>query len=163
MLSIRLQRVGRKNAPTYRVVVMPKTRDPQAVAVEIVGHYNPRANPKEIVFKDERVKHWLSKGAQPTPSVQNLLISQNLLEGKKKTASHISKTRGAKMEEKLAEAKAKAEEAAAKAKEAEEAAKAEAEAAKAAEAEAATAKAAAEAAPAEEPKAEEAPAETSAE
>lgn len=139
MLSIRLQRVGRKKAPTYRLIVTPKTRDPQAVSVEIVGHYNPRANPKELVLKEDRVKYWLSQGAQPTDTVHNLLVSQKLIEAKKRTASSISKERATKLETKVAEAKAKAEEAAAKVKEAEEAAKAEAAAAKAAAEEAAAA------------------------
>ena len=65
MLSIRLSRVGKKKQPIYRVVVQDKQRDPWGKSVEIIGHYNPRANPKEIVFKEERVKYWLSVGAQP--------------------------------------------------------------------------------------------------
>ncbi|MFC1787680.1 30S ribosomal protein S16 [Patescibacteria group bacterium] len=153
MLSIRLSRVGRKNAPSYRLVIMEKSRDPWAKNLEILGNYNPRMNPPIIELKADRIKHWLSKGAQATDSVWNLLVDQKIVEGKKHSVTHISKKRQGKMEDKVAaakekevEAKAKAEET--KAKEAEEAAaaKAEAEAPK-------------EEAPVEESKAEEAPAE----
>lgn len=156
MLSMRLSRVGTKKAPVYRIVVMPKHNDPWAKVTEILGHYNPRKQPRELVLKVDRVKHWLQMGAQPTDTVWNLLIDEKIVEGKKRTATHLTKKRRGKLEEKAAEAKAKAEEAAQKAKEAEEAAKAEAEAKAAAEAE--EAKKAEEAAAAEaEAPAEEAP------
>lgn len=164
MLSIRLSRVGSKKRPVYRIVVMPKHRDPWADSNEILGHYNPRSNPKEIVIKADRVKYWISQGAEPTNSVWNLLVDQKIVEGEKRTSTHISKKRAAKIEEKAAAAKEKEEAAKAKAAEekaaAEEAAKAEAEAAKP-EAEAPAEEAAAEEAPAAEPEApaEEAPAE----
>jgi small subunit ribosomal protein S16 len=171
MLSIRLSRVGTKKAPVYRIVVMPKHRDPWANSLEILGHYNPRMNPRELVLKVDRVKHWISVGAQPTDTVWNLLVDEKIVEGKKRGASHLTKKRKGKMEEKVAEDKAKAEAAATKVKEEAEAkaaaeveakakakeeaeakAKAESEAAK--EAEATTAEA-----PAEEPSNEEAPTE----
>lgn len=126
MLSIRLSRVGTKRAPVYRVVVMPKHNDPWAIATEILGHYNPRKTPTELVLNADRVKYWLEKGAQPTNTVWNLLIDQKLVEGKKRGVTHISGTRAKKLEDKAAEQKAKAEQAAAKAKEAADAAKAEA-------------------------------------
>ena len=150
MLSIRLSRVGKKKAPVYRIVVMPKHRDPWANATEILGHYNPRKEPKELVVKADRVKHWISQGAEVTDSVWNLLLAEKIVEGEKRGVSHISKKRKAKLDEKEAEAKAKAEEV----KAAEEAAAAEAKAAEEA------AKAEAAATPAEETPAEEAPAET---
>ncbi len=158
MLSIRLSRVGKKKAPVYRIVVMPKHRDPWANVTEILGHYNPRKEPKELVVKADRVKHWISQGAQVTDTVWNLLLAEGIVEGEKRGASHISKKRNAKLSDKKAEAKAKADEA----KAASEAAKAEAEeAAKAAVEEAAPAEAEAptetkeEAAPAETPAEEE--------
>jgi small subunit ribosomal protein S16 len=163
MLSIRLSRVGTKKAPVYRIVVMPKHRDPWAHSNEILGHYNPRKNPRELVIKADRVKYWLEKGAQATDTVWNLLVDEKIVEGKKRGVTHLTKKRKGKLEEKAAEQKAKAEEAAQKAKEEAEAKAAEeAAAAEAAKAEA-EAKAAEEAAPAEEAteeKTEEAPAET---
>jgi small subunit ribosomal protein S16 len=162
MLSIRLSRVGKKKAPVYRLVVMPKTRDPWANSVEILGHYNPRMNPKEFVVKADRIKYWISNGAQPSDTVWNLLVEYKVIEGEKRTATHLTKKRTTKIaSEKKAEEDAKAAKAA-KAAEAAEAAKAaEAAAKEAAEAEKAAAKAAAEApveaapeAPAETPAAE---------
>lgn len=120
MLSIRLSRVGRKKAPTYRVVVMPKHQDPYGKVVEILGNYNPRTEPRTLVLKADRIKYWLSQGAQATDTVWNLLVDEKIVEGDKRTASHISKKRTAKMSEKEAEVKEKAE--AAKVKKAEAAA-----------------------------------------
>jgi len=121
MLSIRLSRVGTKKAPVYRVVVMPKHNDPWAKSTEILGHYNPRKNPRELVLNVERIKYWLSKGAQATDTVWNLFVDEKIVEGEKRGVTSLSKKRKGKIEEKAAEAKAKAEEA-------EEAAKAVAEA-----------------------------------
>ena len=117
MLSIRLQRVGQKNAPSYRIVVMPKHRDPQARNIEILGHYNPRMKPRIFEIKVDRVKYWIENGAQATDTVWNLLIEEKIIEGEKRGVTTISKKRAGKIEEKVeakkqadAEAKAKAEE-----------------------------------------------------
>lgn len=128
MLSIRLSRVGTRRAPVYRVVVMPKHNDPWAIATEILGHYNPRKTPHELVLNVERVKYWIGKGAEVSNTLWNLFIDEKIVEGKKRGVTHISGTRAKKLEEKAGQAKAQAEAAAAKAKEAEEAAKAAAEA-----------------------------------
>ncbi len=167
---IRFQRLGKKKSPAYRLVISEKARDPQAKSIEILGRYNPVANPKEVELKVDRIKHWLSMGAQPSESVQNLLMAQGIMKADKKAKSvKLSNKRRTKIEAKqaeeaekkkaAAEAKREAEEAAkAEAEAAKEAAKAEAEAAKKAEEEAAAAPAAEEA-PTEEPAKEEAPAE----
>lgn len=170
MLSIRFQRTGKKKAPTYRVIVTEKTRDPWGKHTEILGHYNPRT--KEAVLKEDRITYWISVGAQPTNSVRNMLIKAGLVKGDKAKSITISKKRQAKLDEKKAEA-AEAKQAAADAKKAEEdAAKtAEAPAEEAPAAEEATPEAAADApaeektedAPAEEEKKEDAPAEEAAE
>ena len=118
MLSIRLSRVGTKKAPVYRVVVMPKHNDPWAIAKEILGHYNPRKQPRELVLNADRVKHWLSQGAQPTDTVLNLLIDEKIVEGEKRSVTSLSKKRRGRLEEKATEATAKAAEVAAKAKDA---------------------------------------------
>ena len=112
MQSIRLSRVGTRRAPVYRVVVMPKHNDPWAIATEILGHYNPRKDPRELVLNVERVKYWIDKGAEATDTVWNLLIDEKIVEGKKRGVTHISGSRAKKLEEKAAEGKAKAEEAA---------------------------------------------------
>ncbi|NQV90777.1 30S ribosomal protein S16 [Candidatus Uhrbacteria bacterium] len=160
MLSIRLSRVGTKKAPVYRIVVMPKHNDPWAKTTEILGHYNPRKNPSELVINADRTKYWIGVGAQATNTVWNLLIDEKIVEGEKRGVTHLSKKRTGKLEEKAVVQKEKTEAAAEKAKAAEETAKAEAEAekeaAKAAK-EAAKAEAeAAKAAPAPEATAEEA-------
>jgi len=77
MLKIRLQRVGKKNAPSYRVVLAEHTAPPQGKFQEILGLYNPRK--KEKSFKKERIEHWLSKGAQLSPTVHNLLVDEKIL------------------------------------------------------------------------------------
>jgi small subunit ribosomal protein S16 len=109
MLSIRLSRVGTKKRPVYRIVVMPKQRDPWANSLEILGHYDPRKTPKEIVIKEDRVKYWLDNGAQATDTVWNLLVEHKVVEGEKRAKTHISKKRADKLAEKEIEAKEKAE------------------------------------------------------
>lgn len=83
MLAIRLQRIGKKNRPSYRVVVSEKSRDLYGKHLEILGNYDPIAQPKVINLKAERIQHWIGMGAQPSPSVHNLLVSNKVIEGKK--------------------------------------------------------------------------------
>jgi small subunit ribosomal protein S16 len=73
VLMIRLSRIGKKKHPFYRVVVTEKTRPRNGRFVEIVGTYDPQKNPAAVEFNDERVKYWLSKGAQPSDTVRSLL------------------------------------------------------------------------------------------
>ena len=110
MLSIRLSRVGRKNQPMYRLVVMPKHRDPWAVVTENLGTYNPRKNPPDIAFKADRIKHWIEKGAEVSDTVWNLLVDQKIVTGKKRSVTTLTTQRQAKLAEakKAAEAKAEA-------------------------------------------------------
>ncbi len=82
MLVIRLFRVGKKNQPSFKIVVTDKRRSTRAGRfVEEVGFYNPLT--KEKVLKSERLKYWLSVGAKPSATIQNLLISEKITEGKK--------------------------------------------------------------------------------
>lgn len=82
MLKIRLQRTGRKNDPHFRLIVAESTRKPKTTQfAEILGHYNVKAGIFEA--KADRVKHWMSVGAQTSPTVHNLLISKKIIEGKK--------------------------------------------------------------------------------
>lgn len=82
MLKIRLQRTGRKNDPYFRLIVAESTLKPKTTQfAEILGNYNVKAG--EFSAKADRVKHWISVGAQISPTVKNLLISKGVLEGKK--------------------------------------------------------------------------------
>lgn len=84
MLKIRLQRVGRKHEPTFRVVVI----DSRTAAKkhrrfhEIVGSYDPR-DKNVTKLNAERIKHHLANGVQATGTVHNLLVSQKIVDGKK--------------------------------------------------------------------------------
>lgn len=78
MLVIRLTRKGAKKKPTYRVVVIDRKRARDGRFVEIVGHYNPRSAPVEIVLKAERIQYWLKQGAQPSDTVRSLLRRQKV-------------------------------------------------------------------------------------
>lgn len=91
MLMIRLNRVGKKKEPSYRFVVSEKARDPQAPALEILGFYNPRTQPATIQVNAERVKYWLSKGAQMSDTVHNLFVDQKIVETVKRTVVHKKK------------------------------------------------------------------------
>lgn len=82
MLKIRLQRTGRTNNPSYRVVVTEHTNGPKSGrATEVLGSYNPKT--KERVLNGERIKHWLSVGAQATGTMHNMLVSAGIVSGKK--------------------------------------------------------------------------------
>ena len=82
MLTIRLSRVGRKNDPSFRVVVVESKRKVKAGNyLEMVGSYDPRVDRVEL--KADRIKHWISMGATVSDTVHNLLVSQKILSGKK--------------------------------------------------------------------------------
>lgn len=83
MLMIRLARRGKKNNPVYRVVVSEKGRDLFGDALEIVGTYNPVSKTKDVGLNRERILYWISKGAHVSPTVHNLLISNNITTGSK--------------------------------------------------------------------------------
>ncbi len=73
MLVIRLQRTGRENLPSYRIVVAEKARPVKGKFQEIVGHYLPARDPAVFEVKQDRVTHWVSKGATPSDTVARLL------------------------------------------------------------------------------------------
>jgi small subunit ribosomal protein S16 len=75
---IRLSRFGKKKMPTYRIVVTDKRRPRDGRFVEIVGTYNPIKDPAEIDLKAERIKYWLSCGAQPSDTVRSFLKRQKI-------------------------------------------------------------------------------------
>jgi small subunit ribosomal protein S16 len=77
MLAIKLQRIGKKHQPSYRVVVAEKRSKMAAPPVEDLGSYNPFT--KATTVKKERVLHWVKMGAQPTVSMHNLLVGQGMI------------------------------------------------------------------------------------
>lgn len=83
MLKIRLQRIGRKNDPAFRVVLTDsKNAAKSGKFKEILGSYNLKSG--EVVFKTDRVSYWISNGAQVSDTVHNFLVHQKLVPGKKK-------------------------------------------------------------------------------
>lgn len=72
-LKIRLRRMGRKKAPTYRLVVAESSMPRDGRFVENLGHYNPRTEPMTLVVDREKARAWLAKGAVPTDTAQALL------------------------------------------------------------------------------------------
>jgi small subunit ribosomal protein S16 len=82
MLKIRLQRTGRRNEPHYRAVVTESTRGPKSGDfIEIVGSYNPKLG--KIELKNERIAHWISKGAQPSDTMHNFLVDAKVIDAPK--------------------------------------------------------------------------------
>ncbi len=112
---MRLQRVGRKNDPTFRIVVVDKRTGPKSNKnIAILGSYNPKQNHVQIDVP--AAKEWLSKGVQPSDTVHNILVGQKVIEAPKKNA--LPKKSPIVDEEALAreaQAKADAEKAAAEA------------------------------------------------
>ncbi len=80
---IRLQRIGRKNEASFRVVLTDsKNSTKSGRFLEILGAYDPKKG--EVTLKEDRIKYWMSVGAQTSDTMQNFLISKKLVEGRKK-------------------------------------------------------------------------------
>ncbi|MEZ5135370.1 MAG: 30S ribosomal protein S16 [Acidimicrobiales bacterium] len=73
MVKLRLMRMGKKKQPTYRIVAADARSPRDGRFIEILGHYNPRSEPSEIVVDNDKAVAWLLKGAQPTERVEKLL------------------------------------------------------------------------------------------
>lgn len=83
MLTIRLQRVGRKNDPSFRVVVVESKRGPKSGSyLEVVGSYDARTNRTDL--QGEKIKEWMNKGVTVSDTVHNLLVTKGIIEGKKR-------------------------------------------------------------------------------
>ena len=78
MLTIRLARIGKKKKPFYRVVVIERTRPRDGRTRELVGTYDPLKKPAEIKLDAERIKYWLSQGAQPSNTVRSFLKREKI-------------------------------------------------------------------------------------
>lgn len=80
MVKIRLRRMGAKKQPTYRFVVADARSPRDGRFIEILGHYNPRTEPREIVVNEEKAKSWLAKGAQPSDTVRRLFAEKGIMD-----------------------------------------------------------------------------------
>ena len=76
-VKLRLTRVGSKKNPVYRIVAADSRSPRDGKFIEIVGRYNPQTDPSTIEFDEARVRDWLSKGAQPSATVQRLLKAKD--------------------------------------------------------------------------------------
>ena len=105
MLKIRLQRVGKKHDPSFRVVLTDSRKGPQSGGfLEVLGSYNARKG--EPILKGEKIKEWMAKGAQVSDTVNNLLVKAGIIKGEKRNVLHHDKIRRER-EKKEAEAKPK--------------------------------------------------------
>ena len=77
-VRLRLTRVGARKDPIWRVVVADQRSQRDGRVLETVGHYNPQINPSSVTIDEERVRHWLALGAQPTQTVRKLLRTQGI-------------------------------------------------------------------------------------
>ena len=79
-VRMRLTRMGAKKSPFYRIVVADSVTSRDGKCIDVVGHYNPTAQPAEIVVNVEKAQDWLSKGVQPTETVKALLQQAGAIE-----------------------------------------------------------------------------------
>ena len=76
--KIRLKRIGRRNRPFYRLVIMDARKRRDGAAIEEVGWYNPTAKDEMYSLKEDRILHWLQEGAQPTDTAHDILRTAGL-------------------------------------------------------------------------------------
>lgn len=81
MLKIRLQRIGKRGQAYFKVIVTEHTRKPKGKYLELLGSYDPHKN--KLNVDGPKVKHWLSKGAKMSETVNNLLVRKGVVEGEK--------------------------------------------------------------------------------
>jgi small subunit ribosomal protein S16 len=77
MVKIKLAQAGSRNRKTYRIVVMDEAKRRDGRNIEILGSYNPLVKPPQITIKEDRLKYWLSVGAQETDGVKNILAKKS--------------------------------------------------------------------------------------
>ncbi len=82
MVRIRLQRLGRRNRPFYRISVMDERVKRDGLLIEELGWYDPIAKDetKQLKLDDDRAKHWLALGAQPSETMMDILAKRNLVD-----------------------------------------------------------------------------------
>ena len=77
-VRIRLRRVGSRKNPVWRMVVADKRSPRDGRTIETIGHYNPQTDPSTIVVDEDRARHWLEHGAQPSRTVARLLRTRGI-------------------------------------------------------------------------------------
>ena len=77
-VRLRLTRIGGKKDPVWRVVAADQRSPRDGRVIEILGHYNAQTEPSTITIDEDKVKGWLSRGAQPTDTVRKLLRTQGI-------------------------------------------------------------------------------------
>ena len=77
-VRIRLTRIGGKKDPVWRVVAADQRSPRDGRVIEIIGHYNAQTDPSTITLDEERVRHWIDRGAQPTEQVRRLMKIQGI-------------------------------------------------------------------------------------
>jgi small subunit ribosomal protein S16 len=77
-VRLRLTRVGGRKNPVWRVVAADQRSKRDGRVLETIGHYNAQTQPSTIVLDEERVRHWLARGAQPSETVSKLLKTQGI-------------------------------------------------------------------------------------
>lgn len=101
MLTIRFARVGKKNRAQFKIMLQEHTVAPGGRHIEILGSHDPHL--KQTVLKEDRIKYWISKGAQPSDTVYNLFVSKGVIEGKKRSVKLPEKKKEEVSEEAAAE------------------------------------------------------------
>ena len=99
MLKIRLTKTGKKNAPSYRIVVANRRSKRDGESLAILGFYNPRTTPKTIKYDKDEAKKWMAEGAIPTDTVRYLFEKTGLLTKLKGAKKEFSDKKGKKASE----------------------------------------------------------------
>jgi len=76
-VRVRLTRVGSKKNPIWRVVVADQRSPRDGRFIETIGHYNPQTEPSTIHIDEDRLQHWLARGAQPSGTVKQLIKARS--------------------------------------------------------------------------------------
>lgn len=91
MVRIRLRRIGRKNAPVYRIVVADSRSPRDGKFIEVIGQYAPRQGEGKLEVNEERANHWMDVGAQPSDTVRSLLRRAGVLKRRHETrVGHVA-------------------------------------------------------------------------
>ena len=79
MVKLRLKRMGAKKAPFYRIVVSDSKDRRDGREIEVLGNYDPKANPALVHIDEEKVLNWLNNGALPTDTVRSILSKEGIM------------------------------------------------------------------------------------
>ena len=91
MVKIRRTRMGDKKSPFYRIVVADERAPRDGRFIDIVGTYDPLADPAVVKIDAEKAKKWLANGAQPTDTVRSLFVQQEIIPAGKRPPAKTGK------------------------------------------------------------------------